>query len=116
MAMKAFRKRFTRIGIGNRLPYFLLVPESKDKERVFTANLLVKIMDIDKDTAADIIRTLQKYSLIYTTQLEMDDEEQEIYTFNPTPSFIALLIFAREMIDRPNHFAYNIVNRKQPYL
>ena len=25
-------------------------------------------------------------------------------------------IFAREMIDRPNSFAYNIVNRKQPYL
>lgn len=26
---------FTRMGIGNRLPYFLLVPESKDKEKAF---------------------------------------------------------------------------------
>ena len=145
-----FDSGFTRIGIGNRLPYFLLVPESKDKEKAFfngidytaffkdlsdqnvfnamlllnkrktrksfTTNLLVKMLDIDQDTAADIIRILRKYNLIHTTQLEMDDEEQEIYTYNPTPSFIALLIFAREMIDRPNAFAYNIVNRTQPYL
>ena len=141
---------FTRVGIGNRLSYFLLVPESKDKEKAFfegidfiaffkdfsdqnvfnamvilnkrknkkafTANLLVKEMDIDKDTAADIIRILQKYHLIHVTQIEMDDEEQEIYTFNPTPSFIALLIFAREMIDRPNNFSYYMGNRNQPYL
>lgn len=141
---------FTRVGIGNRLPYFLLVPESKNKEKAFfdgidytaffkdfsdqnvfdamvilnkrihqkafTANLLVKVMDIDKDTAADIIRILQKYSLIHVTQIEMDDEEQEIYTFNPTPSFIALLIFAREIIDRPNNFSYYMGNRNQPYL
>ena len=141
---------FTRVGIGNRLPYFLLVPESKDKEKAFfegidytaffkdfsdqnvfntmvilnkrknrkafTANLLVKEMDIDKDTAADIIRILQKYHLIHVTQIEMDDEEQVIYTFNPTPSFIALLIFAREMIDRPSNFSYYMGNRNQPYL
>ena len=141
---------FTRVGIGNRLPYFLLVPESKDKEKAFfegidytdffkdfseqnvfnalvmlnkckkgkafTDNLLVKKMDIDKNTAADIIRILQKYSLIHVTQIEMDDEDQEIYTFNPTPSFIALLIFAREMIDRPNNFSYYMGNRNQPYL
>ena len=141
---------FTRVGIGNRLQYFLLVPESKDKEKAFfegidytaffkdfsnqnvfnamvmlnkrknrkafTDNLLVKKMDIDKDTAADIIRILQKYNLIHATQIEMDDEEQEIYTFNPTPSFIALLIFAREMIDRPCTFSYYMANRNQPYL
>ena len=141
---------FTRVGIGNRLPYFLLVPESKDKEKAFfegidytaffkdfsdqnvfnamvmlnkrknkkafTDNLLVKKMGIDRDTAIDIIRTLQKYHLIHITQIEMDDEEQEIYTFNPTPSFIALLIFAREMIARPNVFHYYMGNRNQPYL
>lgn len=141
---------FTRVGIGNRLPYFLLVPESKDKEKAyfegidyttffkdfsdqnvfnamvmlnkrknkkaFTDNLLVKKMGIDRDTAANIIRTLQKYHLIHITQIEMDDEEQEIYTFNPTPSFIALLIFAREMIARPNVFHYYMGNRNQPYL
>ena len=145
-----FDSGFTRVGMGNRLPYFLLVPESMDKEkaffvgidyidffkdfsdrnvfnamvllnkrkngRAFTANLLVKNMDIDKDTAADVIGILQKYNLIHITQLEMDDEEQVIYTFNPTPSFIALLIFAREMIDRPNNFTYYMGNRNQPYL
>ena len=141
---------FTRVGIGNRLQYFLLVPEFQDKEKAFfegidytsffkdlsdpnvfnamvmlnkrkngkafTDNLLIKTMDIDKDTAAEIIRILQKYHLIHVTQIEMDDEEQEIYTFNPTPSFIALLVFAHEMIDRPNNFCYYMRNRNQPYL
>ena len=76
----------------------------------------MKKMGIEKDTAADIIKILQKYHLIHITQIEMDDEEQEIYTFNPTPSFIALLIFAREMIARPNVFCYYMGNRNQPYL
>ena len=141
---------FTRIGIGNCLSYFLLVPESKDKEKAFfegidytaffkdfsdpnvfnamvmlskrkngkafTDNLLVKEMDIDRDTAAGIIRILQKYNLIHITRIEMDDEEQEVYKFNPTPSFIALLIFAREIIDHPKVFYYYMGNRNQPYL
>lgn len=120
---------FTRMGIGNRLPYFLLVPESKDKEKAFfegidytaffndfsvqnvfnamvilnkrnnekafTANLLVKEMNIDKDTAVDIIRILQKYNLIHATQLEMHDEAQEIYTFNPTPPLLHRVAYLR---------------------
>lgn len=141
---------FTRVGIGNRLPYFLLVPEPRDKDRAFfegidypaffkdfsdpkvfqamvmlnkrkhdkafTTNLLVKHLDVDKESATEIIRILQKYGLIRITQFEMDDDEQEIYTFQPTPSFIALLIFAREMIDKPNHFFNYMGNRNQPYL
>ena len=70
-------------------------------------------MDFDK--ALSVIQTLCKYEMVYTTHIEMDDVTQEIYTFAPTPSFTAMLIFARELIDKPNNFYYNLNGRKKPY-
>lgn len=141
---------FTRMGIANRLQYFLLVPEPKDTEKAFfegvdyteffrdfsdqeifhacvmlhrrdckksfTPGLLVKRMDVTFDRALEIIKTLAKYNLIVTTQIEMDDVTQEVYKFNPTASFVALLIFAREMIKTPNVFSYFSGGRFKPYL
>ena len=54
--------------------------------------------------------------MVYSTQIEMDDEIQTVYHFSPTPSFIALLIFAREIIDKPETFAYYCGGREKPYL
>ena len=141
---------FTRMGIANRLQYYLLVPEIKDTDKAlfngidytaffkdfsdkavfescvflnkrengkaFSENLLINNLKIDTDTAKQIIATLKKYRLLYTTQIEMDDEIQTVYTFSPTPSFIALLIFAREIIDPPSRFSYQWSGRKKPYL
>ena len=45
----------------------------------------------------------------------MDDEMQTIYQFNPTPSFVALLIFAKEIINKPSIFVYNCDGRSKPY-
>lgn len=141
---------YTRMGIANRLQYFLIVPETKDKEialfngidyvslfrdlsdktlfdalvlldkrdskKSFTPNLLVKNLGLDFDKSLEIIRTLQKYGLIRMTQIETDDVTQEVYSFKPTPSFISMLIFAREMIDKPNNFVYFSGGRNKPYL
>lgn len=141
---------FTRMGIANRLQYYLLVPEIKDTDKAlfnnidytsffkdisnkavfescvflnkrengkaFTENLLINNLKIDMDAAKQVITTLKKYRLLYTTQIEMDDEIQTVYTFSPTPSFIALLIFAREIIDPPSRFSYQWSSRKKPYL
>ena len=141
---------FTRMGIANRLQYFLLVPETADKEcaffngidypsffkdfsdvdvfnacvmlnkrnheKAFTPQLLVKNMGITLEKSNEVLEIFSKYSLIYSTQIEMDDEIQTVYHFRPTPSFVALLIFAREMIDTPHMFAYNCQSRNKPYL
>lgn len=143
---------FTRMGIANRLQYFLLVPETQDteaaffegidypaffadfsdeavfnacvflhkrpSEKAFTPNLLVKNLGVDVDKAIAIIAILQKYCLIHQTKIEMDDEIQVVYKFQPTPSFIAFLVFAREMIDPPDHFNYYHGGRStsKPYL
>lgn len=141
---------FTRMGIANRLQYFLMVPETKNKDmaffdgidytelfrdlsdkaffdtmvflnkrqsdHLFTPNLLVKHLHIDYDKALSLIKTLDKYGMIHTAQIEIDDAKQEVYKFLPTPSFTAMLIFARELIDPPKNFHCYRVWRNKPYL
>ena len=141
---------FTRMGIANRLSYFLMVPEIEDTElalfngidypaffkdfsdreffdacvmlnkrnhrKAFTAGLLVKRLGVTHERAMEIIQMLRKYDLIGITSIEMDDETQEVYSFCPTPSFVALLIFARELIDKPRSFSFYSEMRDKPYL
>jgi len=140
---------FTRMGIANRLQYFLIVPEPKDTEvaffngvdypkffadfsdpdvfntcvmlnkrdhkKAFTPFLLVKKMNITIEKANDILKIFTKYNLVYSSQIEMDDEIHTVYNFSPTPSFVELLIFARELIKKPDYFAYYNGARKKPY-
>ena len=141
---------FTRMGIANRLSYFLMVPEIEDTElalfngidypaffkdfsdreffdacvmlnkrnhrKAFTAGLLVKRLGVTHERAMEIIQMLRKYDLIGITSIEMDDETQEVYSFRPTPSLVALLIFARELIDKPRSFSFDSEMRDKPYL
>lgn len=141
---------FTRMGLANRLQYFLIVPEPKDTEaalfdgidypaffkdfsdpdvfnacvmlhkrehkKLFTPNLLEKKMGITLEKANLVLEVLKKYRLVYPSQIEMDDEIQMVYQFSLTPSFIAFLIFAREMIDKPGVFCYYNEGRGKPYL
>ncbi len=141
---------FTRMGIANRLQYFLFIPEIKDKnkgllsnidytkffeelsdkdifnallllfrrdsKKAFTENLFVKQLNIDLEKTNKIIRVLTKYHLIKKTQIEFDDEIQDVYTFIPTPSFVSLLIFAKEIIEPPQNFAFYSAGRTKPYM
>ena len=88
----------------------------RESNKAFTENLLVKNLKIECDKAKQVIAVLDKYNFIYKTQIEMDDEIQTVYNFKPTPSFIAFLIFARELIKEPNSFAYYSGKRNKPYL
>ncbi len=140
---------FTRMGIANRLQYFLIVPETKDTDaaffngidytplfrdfsdkdvfdacvmlnkrehtKAFTTFLIVKQLGVSEEKANEIIKVLLKYQLISSSQIEMDDEIKTIYHFRPTSSFVAFLIFARELIDKPDHFSYYSNDRTKPY-
>ncbi|MBD9207785.1 MAG: hypothetical protein EGQ30_00135 [Clostridiales bacterium] len=87
----------------------------RDAKKAFTPMLLVKNLGIDVQKADEILKMLKKYHLIASSQIEMDDEVRTVYQFRPTPSFVALLIFAREMIDKPEIFAYYSGGRTEPY-
>lgn len=141
---------FTRMGIANRLQYFLIVPEAADTEeaffngidypelfndlsdkevfnacvilhkrankKAFTPNYLVKNAGLSPEGAQRALAILAKYGMIYLKEIELDDEVKTVYQFEPSPSFIALLIFAREIIDKPCGFSYYCLNRSKPYL
>lgn len=87
----------------------------RKSDKAFTENLLIKKLNVEKDRAIQILNILEKYDLLYKTQIEMDDEVQTVYNFNPRPSFIAFLIFAREMIQPPREFFYNGGRRSDPF-
>lgn len=85
-------------------------------QKAFTRALFINKLGINDEKAKEILSKLKKYKMVYSTQIEMDDEIQTVYHFNPTPSFIALLIFAREIIEKPEIFAYYSGGRDTPYL
>ncbi|MBQ2826867.1 MAG: helix-turn-helix transcriptional regulator [Clostridia bacterium] len=88
----------------------------RDHKKAFTTALFIKKLGINDEKAGEILSKLKKYKMVYSTQIEMDDEIQTVYHFSPTPSFIALLIFAREIIEKPEIFAYYCGGRDTPYL
>ena len=88
----------------------------RDFQKAFTTALFINKLGINAEKAREILTKLKKYKMVYSTQIEMDDEIQTVYHFNPTPSFIALLIFAREIIEKPEIFAYYNGDRDTPYL
>lgn len=47
--------------------------------------------------------------------MELDDGEQEFYTFQANPAFLAFLAAMRELIHKPNHFFCYTDNRVKPY-
>ena len=84
-------------------------------KKAFTERLLLNKLGVAEEKIPHIITVLEKYNLLYKTQIEMDDEVQTVYNFRPTPSFVALLIFAREMIRTPDIFCYYQGGRNKPY-
>ncbi|MCH5183720.1 MAG: helix-turn-helix transcriptional regulator [Oscillospiraceae bacterium] len=88
----------------------------RDHRISFTPNLLVKRLGITFERAQEILKGLEKYHMLRTSEIELDDETQVVYTFIPTPSFPAMLLFARELIQPPQSFHYHWEGRSKPYL
>lgn len=89
---------------------------SRDAKKAFTEHLLIKELHISAEKAREIVGVLTKHRMVRITQLELDDEIKEVYNLIPQPTFVGLLIFAREMIDPTHRFAYYSDNRSKALL
>lgn len=141
---------YTEMGLFNRMQYFLVVPDAKDKDRAlldgidypeffklmadkdlfetlvflykresfnaFTEKLVIKEIGCTEEKAKQIIAELLRLSILAKTVAEIDNELVEVYQFARRPSFVSMLIFAREMIDIPNNFYVQNRSRRKPYL
>ena len=88
----------------------------RDAKKAFTENLLVKELNVSPEKAQQIIKILIKYQMVCKTQLELDDETKDVYQLIPQPTFVGLLIFAREMMEPTHRFTYYSDNRGKPFL
>ena len=141
---------YTEMGLFNRMQYFLVVPDAKDKDRAlldgvdypslfkllsdkdvfdtlvflykrenansFTDELLLRRLNLTPEKANQIITALLRLRLLGKTTAELADETVDFYNFQAKPSFVSMLIFAREMIDIPSNFYCNHDGRYKPYL
>jgi transcriptional regulator with XRE-family HTH domain/predicted transcriptional regulator len=88
---------------------------SRDSAKSFTVANLAKKLCISEDRVEEAIAVISKYGLIKKSILELD-EDMVIYTFQPSPSFVPLLIFAREILKPWKRGSYVQKVRKKPYL
>lgn len=79
----------------------------------FTPKLLEKELSIAGEKALTILNKLISLKLIDASQVELDDEIKTVYRFEPNVAIIPFLMFAREIIKRPNSFYMYAQNRKE---
>lgn len=84
--------------------------------KAFTPGMLVKILGLDYDKASQVLAILDKYNMLHINEVEIDDEIHKVYQFVPNPAYITMLIFAREIINKPLSFVYHCNNRQNPLL
>ena len=88
----------------------------REAKKAFTPSLFVKHLGVSEDKAEKIVATLEKYGWIRKTQIEMDDTVLEVCNFLPSASFVALLVFAQEIINPFHAYTYFWDGRCKPYL
>lgn len=88
----------------------------RENKKVFTPQLLVNELGMKAEKAEEVLAVLIKYGLVRATELDPNSEVSAVYRFIPSPSFVALLIFAREIVSPSNQHAYRANLRKKPYL
>lgn len=141
---------YTQMGLFNRMQYFLVVPDAKDKDKallegidypsffkvlsdpdifhtlvflykresrhLFTEQLLVTEVNLTPQKAKEVMSELLRLKVVEKQLAEVDGEMVPLYRFWARPSFVSMLIFAREMIDIPSNFYVNNEARRKPYL
>ena len=94
----------------------ILLLHKRESTNSFTDKLLTKELGVPQEKAKQIISELLRLHLLRKTVAEIDDELVEFYQFLARPSFVSMLIFAREMIDIPSNFYVHFDGRHKPYL
>lgn len=92
---------------------FLYKRESKS---LFSEQLLTNALGITEQRTKEVLAELVRLRLLVITTAEVDSQVVELYDLWERPSFVSMLIFAREMIDIPNNFYVNNGSRQKPFL
>ncbi len=84
-------------------------------KNAFTVDLLVKSLGMTPEKAEKVLKILVKYEILGTGRVEIDGKIQNTYHCYPEAAFMAMLIFAREIIDKTHFGSYCANTRTKPY-
>ena len=100
---KEYVKLFKALGDEDVLKTLFFLNARKNN-KPFTPKFLAKELDFSLEKSTEIITKLEERDLLFTREVEYDDEIRKTYVFSPNFSIIPLLAFAEEIIFRPNNW------------
>ena len=101
--MSEYQKFFQMLGDIDVLNALIFL-QRRENPKSFTPNLLVKELSMPVEKAQYILDELDKYGFLWKQEIELDDEIKTVSSFNPGEAVIPMLIFAKEVISRPNNW------------
>ena len=111
---EAFSRLFSILGDEDILRSLFFLESNHNKN--FTPKLLEKNLGLTNERAAYVLETLAMYKFVIVKELELDGETLVVYEHTPCLSFVPLLTFADEIIERPELFYLLWVDRINPIL
>lgn len=88
----------------------------KNPSLSFTADFLVKSLNLSIERSCEIIESFVKFDLLDITEVDINDEIMYVYKLHNNPKFVILLTFAREIIKSPNSYYIYIGGQDKRYL
>ena len=97
-----------------KLLFFLY---QREGETAFTSKLVQKKLSLPLEKAEEILKALEAYDLVASSEVEMDEGIMATYQAKPFLSFIPFLIFTIEMCFHPKmQLQFLMDARDRPYL
>jgi len=97
-----------------RLLFFLY---QREGETPFTSRLVTKKLGLSLEKAEEILKVLEGYDLVASSEVEMDEGIMATYQAKPFLSFVPFLIFTIEMCFHPKmQLQFLMDAREKPYL
>jgi len=106
--MSEYQKLFELLSDIDMLNALVFLNSREDKP--FTPELLVKKLSIPIEKAESILDKLEERKWLYKQEIELDDEIKTVSSYRFQKIFLALLIFAKELIT-PVTFSYSSSTR-----
>lgn len=79
----------------------LLEMHRRDNEKEFSKSFFARTFGVTPEKTDELVALLRKYRFITSKTVDLDGESLELYSFQGNLCFVALLIFARQVIARP---------------
>jgi hypothetical protein len=92
--------------------HFLYERENKP----FTPILIEKVIGIDGNEANQILEKLVINKFVRASSIELDDEIKTVYSLDPNPAYIGLLVMCEDLLEKPHNLVGGYHDRSKPYL